>query len=106
MTASLNSLKREITLIAKSVITDSNVKERSEQIEKLLFFNEKLIQFIRICDTDANGDMIEPDAEKLAAFYLEITNFNKLHPVKPNDIIKWEPEKSVYPIVFEKNNGE
>jgi hypothetical protein len=89
---SLQTLKREVEILHKALGTQNDWKQQSEYIEKLNFYNEKLIEFSRIHPTDENGDMQQPDTKALLAWNLEIIEFQSKHsPLTKDDIIKITP---------------
>lgn len=93
---SLNSLKREVEILHKALAVNNETE--SKHLEKLLFFNEKLVEFSRICDTDSHGEFIPLDAERqqrLEKLNLEIEAYNAAHPDNDDDLIKLKPYLSI-----------
>jgi hypothetical protein len=84
-------LKREVEILHKALGTQDDWKQQSEHTQKLLFYNEKLIEYSRLCVTNEKGEMQQPDTKALLAWKLEIAEFQSKHPLTADDIIKITP---------------
>jgi hypothetical protein len=93
---SLFSLKREVEILYKA-LTENDQTEQSEQIQKLLFYTDKLIELSRM---QHNSEPIDP--KELAVWNMEITEFQQQHPASPDDLIRLQPYKEVIEKVTEQ----
>ena len=86
--SSVNALKKEVELLHNALVADS--RSQQEEIEKLLFFSEKLIELSR-----------NPDPAELEKLSHEIEDFNAKHPLKTDDILRLEPYTEVFRVIEE-----